>query len=758
MDIISAVLAQSSLEELEMLQPINGLDFSRQLGLKRLAIDASLLTALPSLVDLEHLAVINVDSTSVEVIERFTQVSRLTLVGEHYAVSRVDEANFPRLKDINVEVTSVAEQVQVRSAKATMAATLTFTPDDTFTNATFTSALCAAYNSSVTALKMEPTASSTKWFRLPACLSTWTTLESVDCLRCQVPNFTVLPSSITGLSFQSVRGSWTQREAGTDTGINGDYFDWNWLPNLPNLVSILINGVNGTLPNHLTHAKVSQFYFSQYYTTATQHLVGTIAPDFFTRYPALRTFELGYNKMTGTIPYHGLEKLRQMRFGINQFTHWPSLTINATNPTHVLSVIDLSDNQLVEIPSDASFQQMPNLTIFNIARNRALTAPFPNLFNTVLSRTSANVLATITASNCNLTGTLPAIPASQISMFNAATTNLSWSFDQNHLSGTIPASWSGLSFIKLNLSTNAGLNGTLATLASNGSIVSQFIKTAASLTLDGSGYSGAMFNLTSMTTLQNVTVEAPNVDFCGNARRLPASTRPLIFPSATVNYCELSTTNASHCHWAFPSVCRTDAVPPSANCPLPSPGPSFVCEGSVWISYVDVTQVNITIPSHTVVIVNGSLTTGSLIIHSIGSTITVTGCITASDGTTVKVTLVLTQADLEEIIKRGGSLTTQLIRQGDQCAPLDPSSFSIDTSAFNSCKSIKTDKVDTSAGLAATFTVSSSKCNTWWIILVSVLCGLLLIALIIFVIVYTVCQAKKRKAAHKKLQDREARG
>lgn len=768
--VIRRVLAESPLEELEILQPITAeirLALSRQLRLKRLAIDASLLDSIPVLVDLDDLAVTNVEESCVELIERFSQVSRLTLVGDYHAISDVDGAKFPKLKDINVGVTSSSARREPRGMKLSMSSlatvtTLTFAPNDTWTNTTFNSTLCSAYTTNITSLTVQVDAAATLWFRLPACVSTWSTLNVLFCANCQIPNMTLLPTSMTNINIQGVRGSWTQREAGTSTAIYGDYFDWNWMTRLPNLSVMLINGVNGTLPNHLSHTKLVQLYLSQYFTTAKQHIVGTIAPDFFARYPALTIFELHFNKMVGTIPNYGMEKITRLKFGNNGFTHWPPLLLNGSTTTHALSLLELYDNDLVQIPSDASFAQMPGLTLINFARNSNLSTSFPNVFNTALTRTASKLVATIIASGCNFTGTLPAIPASQVSLYNTySNTSYAWSFDGNSLSGTIPSSWSGLSLSLLNLSSNAGLNGTLAQLASNGSIVSQFIKTAGTLLLDGTGFSGIMFNLTSMTTLQSVTVETPNIDFCSTARKLPSSSRPLLFPNSVTTYCELSTTNASYCPWAYPSVCRIDAAPPSSGCALPSPGPSFVCEGSVWVAPGSVVQPIITIPPGTTVFINGNLTTSSIVITSVGSTISVTGCVSSADGTSPNVTIVLTEADLEKITQGGGNLSTQLILQAAGCTAMDPSSLTVSANTNDSCKGIKADNIDTSTGLAATFTIThscNSKSSKWWIIVVSVVCGLVFLGLLIFAIVFSVCQSRRRKAEHAKLQDREARG
>ena len=673
------------------------------------------------------------------------------------------------------------------------ASSISLTPDDTWTNQSFTTSVCGAYTTSITSLYITPKTTSTKWFRIPSCVSTWSTLKTVSCSNCQMPAFNVLPSSITFLSISNTKGSWTQTEAGTvsDTS-TADYFDWSWLPNLPNLSNLFFTSVplSGTLPNQYSHAKLTYWYFA-----AVGPMVGTISPLWFQNYPMLTTmWHSGSKYLTGTIPYSNLQNLDTLMLSDNAFTHWPTFDASFPTPT-AMTNLDVSSNNLVEIPSEANFQAMTGLGIFNVQNNLNLAVNFPNLF----ARAGSVLLTSVYASNCSFTGSLPPVPSSYAGWY------LNFQFAHNQFSGTIPSSWSPCTFSTLALEGNSGLGGALATADSSGNIISQFITSADLLSLDGPGFSGPMFNISQMTTISILSINTPNVDFCGAARQgSAAESQTLLFPSSTLQTCDLRNTNARYCSWAYPSKCVSTPLPPPqaapvpvsvpqtvpqttevvqpipepvsqvedhpvessppvtmsqpvvevepptpvtapgdpqpvaasvpvpvSGCPLPSPGTAFACQGQDWVSLDSVDQEELNLPTSSSTIVIGNLTASRIRISSLSTAINVTGCITSSTGDSPSITVSLTESDLKKIDENGGSLTRQLISQSSSCAPV--SYISVDTSTIKSCKKVKTDQVATS-GIAATFTLDSSKCRVWWIVVVSVVCGVVLVAVVIVVL------------------------
>ena len=777
---VDRLLMEHSFEEIEIRCPSISVDLSKQVTLKSLTVPSSMLASLPELPNLGALGLTDFQQESLALLENFPQVSRLSLEGDHYAISRVDASKFPALEHVEIHVTSSSphddplsrEEESPKffsSLRASISATVSV--NDTWTNQSFTDYICNYDSSFVTSLSLTVT-SSQKWFRLPSCLSNWPTLQLIQCVGCQLPNFTTLPTTLATLNFMSSVGTWTQAEAGIVAADHpeANFFDWSWLPIFPNLnvVYFVSSNINGTLPNQYSHPKLGLLSVAGATTARSLQFVGTIAPDWFSRFPSMITLVLSLNKLTGTIPNTGLANVTAIYAANNQFTHWPPLVINTTSgftaPTK-LKFVDLSNNALVEIPSESDFQSMI-LQQLLIPGNPGLAGrTFPNIFvNTSVVRTPTTLVQEISASGCGFAGELPEIPSSQLSLY--ASSSMRLSFDNNAFSGTVPSSWSGLSLTLLNLSSNE-LSGTLASFdSSNGEITSQFIVSAVRLFLDGNPFSGVMFNISSMTTLSSLSARMSNVDFCATAR-LSASQEDLLFPQQNLIKCIMDDTNASDCRWAYPTVCSTVLTPKAPissptsplspfGCPLPSPGPTFICVGSVWTSLVPVTQVTITVPASSTTVINGNLTTSSIVINSASSFINVSGCVTGPDGTTPEITVVLTQEDLEKILKSGGSLSQNIITQLSACPAIPGSAVTIDTSAIKSCKTIKTDKVGTSSGLSATFTINSSKCNVWWIVLVSVLCVVAILAVIVIIVVFKVLQGRKERASRAQLE--KARG
>lgn len=698
------------------------------------------------------------------------KVSRLALVGDHRAIHALDFPSSFNLDELLIEATSFSppntyEERARRSSNEpnasfpslvhrASAVLASFTPSDSETNDTVANYFCSYDNSSVTSITMVPTGS--KWFNFPSCISYWTGLSNVFCTNCRVLNFGNLPSSVRSLLLQSViGGTWSQADAGTSSGPDADYFDWSWLSNLPLLTSMSMSysSLNGTLPNHLNHSLLQSL--SLQLTGTGNPLIGTISPSWFLQYPDMTSMVLSNNKISGTFPNYALQKLTGVQFDNNEISHFPPLIINATSsaPT-LLTTMSFSNNKLVQIPSESDFQAMTALSYIYLHSNPDLSGTFPNLWN----RSGSTLLLDIQANNCSFSGALPEMPESLIATYAAATIQ-QLSFNSNRFTGTIPASWSSLNFRYLFLQDNPGLGGALATIDDDGNILSQFVHSVVFLAISGSGFTGPMFNISTLTALQTLTVQTPNVDFCIQTRLNNAS-QPSAFPSSLGN-CDLSTTNASVCDSMYPPICvTTEWIPPmtpvsspvtpptaSTNCPLPSPGDKFLCKDGIWVSSGSVTEQTITIAPSSTVIVNGNLTTSSVVIASTSSTINVTGCISTESGSAPAVTVTLTQSDLEKIIKNGGSLTSTLIQQSSGCnLSLATSSLSVDTSSIKSCKTVKTDKIGTSSGLTATFTVvSTSKCNTWWIILVSVVCGAVLIALVAILVVCNVLKKNRHR-------------
>ena len=636
--------------------------------------------------------------------------------------------------------------------------------DDTWDNSTFTERICNA-SSDVSVLYVTVSSSAQKWFRLPECVQNMTSLGAVDCQRCQLPNFSLLPKSIQALRCDDCVGTWSQFDSGNLFEGNeayGDFFDWLWLLNLPDLVVLSLEsmstgiGINGTFPNNMSHSKLSTL------SLRSNQLVGTVSPDLFFNFPALTQLYLRNNMLSGTLPNYGLEGIRYLDVGNNRFTHWPPFIVNANpgyGPARNFFSIVADSNYLVEIPSDSDFQAMNSLGTINLSDN-PLGVPFPKFLSETEARHPNELLVLISAQGSGFTGSLPEIPEIQLAAYNTTAKSIFFLLSDNHFTGSIPTSWAGITFYTLNIQGNNGLNGTLATVDANGIVVSQFVKDAVILSLGPSDFTGPMFNVSTMSRLTSLTLNAHDLDMCASTVGHDDE-KQVLFPQPSLSTCILTNTSANLCAWAFKANCQVDPTEPNLSdeqpfiaptCPPPSPGPSFTCIESQWVSTGPVTQPTIVLPPHSTTIVKGDLNASSIVINSASSSINVSGCVSSPDGTSPRVTVTLTQEDLAKILKNGGSLTSPLIQQSPSCGSLATSDLVIDTKSIDSCRTIKVDKVASSSGLSAVFTLNSSKCNVWWIVLISVLFFVALVSVIVVIVVFKCRSTDKQKRAMAQLR------
>lgn len=763
-NIIDRVLDESALEELEILHSSFEFDLSRQSSLKRVAIASSMIDNLPLLPDLEELVLTDVREPTPK-LSRFPQVSLITLVGPLDAVHSVDLSN-NKLAEIRMHVVSPSQLPSVAGSRRSSFA-VDITAEASWDNAMMTEAVCST-PASTTALNLVCTAK--PGLEIPQCINGWTALVTMNIVRCHMPNFNFLPSTLTFLTLTSVTGTWTKADSGIDvSGPTSGYFDWSWLGSkLTSLQKLIMTGSDlvGTLPNHISSSSLNMMSIS---TAVGSKLSGTISPNWFRQYPSLSSLTLSNLDLSGTIPNYGMQSLETMILARNKFTHWPPLIINATTGFGApagLYYIDLSSNSLQQLPSESDFQTMKLLT-FIVQSNPTLSVPFPNIFpSTGTPRTSSTLVVLINAGGCQFTGNLPEIPLAQISTYKSSGKQPTITFTNNQFNGSIPSSWSKASFSSLALANNP-LEGTLAQIDSNGLVLSNPLNDTEELTISSYGLTGPMFNISALPRLKTINLSLPAVDFCASFN----AGGYLFTYAPALTSCTLAG-NAGSCRAAYPSICTvtnvviqpptvtpnnptsspTPANPPTdpstpegtlqpppvsepvLACPLPSPGAAFTCANGIWLSEGSVMEEKLILPGSSTTTIIGDLTTSTIVIGSSSSTINVTGCIATSGGDTPSITITLTQTDLEEIIKNGGSLTAHLLLQAPSCGAISPSSVNIDTSAIKSCKKVKTDKIGTSSGFSATFTVNSSGCNRWWIILVSVICGVIILAIIVVVV------------------------
>jgi hypothetical protein len=172
---------------------------------------------------------------------------------------------------------------------------------------------------------------------------------------------------------------------------------------------------------------------------------------------------------------------------------------------------------------------------------------------------------------------------------------------------------------------------------------------------------------------------------------------------------------------------------PTLSCTGSAPGPTFVCIGSTWVSTSDVavpvgSQILIGGPT----VINGDLQieSGGELVLEFGSNLNVNGCI-ISDGST---TIILTEQDLKDLENESEKSRTVTLVSA-RCSSGNGLSNVEISAPSRGCKKLVVNRQDDDPSsdqrtYTAVFKVDTSRCNHWWIILVSVLGGVILLVLI----------------------------
>lgn len=161
------------------------------------------------------------------------------------------------------------------------------------------------------------------------------------------------------------------------------------------------------------------------------------------------------------------------------------------------------------------------------------------------------------------------------------------------------------------------------------------------------------------------------------------------------------------------------------------PGPQFTCNNGVWMTNVTINQPTLTIPpgAGNVVII-GAIASQLIVIRDLNTTITLEGC--ASNLTAISVELTPSQVDR---IGKRRIFQNLITATNTSCTNLNL--VSVETKVFGGgCKKLN---VDTSIStdrrvLSATFSLNTSACNRWWIILAAVLGVLVVLAVAVIVL------------------------
>ena len=312
----------------------------------------------------------------------------------------------------------------------------------------------------------------------------------------------------------------------------------------------------------------------------------------------------------------------------------------------------------------------------------------------------------------------------------------------NLINSTIPESWVNCNLKTLDLSSNRALHGSIPSSLFNDTAITHFDASNTSLSgnLPSFGSQSLTLSLahthisfcsTSSTTSVADLVGICNVDYttaCACAASYTCSTSNILgCPVQNPTTSPTTPTNA-------PSSCRPGTRPAS----------NFVCIDGQWRSVGAVTTPVLVVPAGagTIVITSASNLT-AVIISDIGSKVILEAC--ASNLTQVEVEL--TKEQMDRLGKK--AITQTLITSSDNTSLCNNlRSIKLKARSTSGCKKLKSQSSISPDGLtlSGVFTISTSSCNTWWIVLASVLGGLVVLAVIITIIVVVSCPKLRMKA------------
>lgn len=481
------------------------------------------------------------------------------------------------------------------------------------------------------------------------------------------------------------------------------------------------------------------------------NFTGMFSPDFLATMTRIGdfSFRVQHNRLSGTLP--------------------SNLFVNGWAPAQsTLATMSLSfnDNEFSGTFPPA-FLSTRNLTVYlwrlelNLAKNR-LTSTLPEslfLVSEILDKRDtsssesflvialgARSVLTVDFRSNELNGTLPAaLLDSPMALASGSSLVAKLYLDSNDFEGTIPESLAAKNLTVLSVAGNTRLSGVIPSSLNQSTMTREFYASFTSL-------HGRM--PITLPSLKQLHLAHTNIDFCSDtsANSLDSFSIP-----GTFSHCDLSFTSACNCS-ALYSMCRVDCLPlvpqqpvvapsspssPPVECPSNTrPGSEFDCINGAWVAS-SVTVPKFTIPAGAgAVVVSGNLTSSSIIFNGFGSSINLTnGC--ASSLKTI--TIALTE---EEIAKLGSKskIAQTLISQNvsSHCVSLSNVEVVV-RNPGKGCRKVEVSKAVSGNGniLSAFFTINSSGCNTWWIVLVSIIAAVVVLAAIAAAVAVT-CHRKNQ--------------
>lgn len=543
-------------------------------------------------------------------------------------------------------------------------------------------------------------------------------------------------------------------------------------------LSLARNKLSGLIPAVLFHngwhAAVTTGIFS---LDLSYNLFDGVSAGFLTSQRQVNStfsdfhLDLSNNQLSGGLP----QELLYDRVTISQRDHAndrrnatlqrsteSDLASSADPPTKIVTIlpinnlhIDLSFNMLSgALPDDLLYQLSPNVlsTYLHIGENQ-FSGPFPvSLFATMNGASGSNSLTLIAVKNA-FGGSLP-------SPCWTSGFALIFRLGSNSFDGTIPTDWSNCKLEYVDVSKNGLISGSIPPGVI--SLPSLVYFNASTTDLEGPLPSVG----SSLTTLD---LDGTFIDFCSTQSSSPrglatCSLRGTLACDCQDKYleCDMGCFNsnpflpveitpipiasnpiAAPSPTPVPtSVPVPISTPTTVACPSRAPGPTFSCIDGRWTSTVDIAGEVLTIPAGAgVVVVNGNLTSSSVVINGLGSSIEIDGC-------AANLSQIVIELTKEQIEQLGKTKLQQLLKIASSECAANLSSVNVALkSNGGGCKKVSVSKSTSGDGktLSGLFTMDNSSCNTWWIVLVSVICGVILLAIIVLVLMAIFWPAFRQK-------------
>lgn len=366
--------------------------------------------------------------------------------------------------------------------------------------------------------------------------------------------------------------------------------------------------------------------------------------------------------------------------------------------------------------------------------------------------TSPFTTANVDISSSSLTGILM-FPSSPPNAPSTLSTRLKLTASSNSLS-LIYAQPNASYLTDVRVSNSIGTRGLLDNLFANASSPNAFLSY---VDFSNTPFSGTMPDLSLMNTdlLEQLRLTSTAIDFCSDLTRSPWLAQP------SLSICDLGATNAYQCASLYPN-CTIYAPSPRAAAPAtittvvcyePSrPGPDFICVQGRWVKVTSYTAPTLVIPpSGTTdptilneIFILGNLTSTAVVFKSLGSKVALAGCANNLKSITVE----LSDEELE-LIANSTVYRQQLMSvQGSNCTDLSRLSIVTTTTKSNSCTKAGAKPEAKEGQLFGLFSISGTTCRgksgaRVWVIVVPIVCGVVLLAVIITVVVVTCSKSAK---------------